>query len=56
MHARGDARVPLELGRQLAAAIPAPSLAHFNNNHVLGEHDPAMQLAMGMDRRNFGTI
>jgi pimeloyl-ACP methyl ester carboxylesterase len=44
MHARGDAQVPFELGRQLAAAIPgAKFVALQSNNHALLEHDPATQ-------------
>ena len=44
LHARGDAQVPFELGRQLSAAIPgAKFVAHQSNNHLLLEHDPATQ-------------
>jgi class 3 adenylate cyclase/pimeloyl-ACP methyl ester carboxylesterase len=42
MHARGDAQVPFELGRQMAAGIPdARFVALQSDNHVLLEHDPA---------------
>ncbi len=42
MHARGDAQVPIEAGRQLAAGFPAPnSLFCKGNNHALLEQDPA---------------
>jgi len=42
MHARGDAQIPMELGRQLAAGIPgAKFVALQGNNHVLLEQDPA---------------
>ena len=44
MHARGDAQVPLEVGRQLSAGIPgARFVALQGDNHVLLEQDPAMQ-------------
>jgi pimeloyl-ACP methyl ester carboxylesterase len=44
IHARGDAQVPFELGRQLAAAIPgAKFVALQSTNHLLLEHDPATQ-------------
>ena len=42
MHARDDAQVPFELGRQLAAEIPgAKFVALQSNNHVLLEQDLA---------------
>ena len=44
MHARGDAQVPLEAGRQMAAGIPgARFVALQGNNHVLLGQDPGMQ-------------
>jgi class 3 adenylate cyclase/pimeloyl-ACP methyl ester carboxylesterase len=44
MHARGDAQVPIELGRQLAAGIPgAKFVALQGNNHALLEQDSATQ-------------
>ncbi len=44
MHARGDAQVPLEAGRQLAAGIPgAKFVALQSNNHTPLEQDPATQ-------------
>jgi class 3 adenylate cyclase/pimeloyl-ACP methyl ester carboxylesterase len=44
MHARGDAQVPFEFGRQMAAAIPgAKFVALQSNNHALLEQDPATQ-------------
>jgi pimeloyl-ACP methyl ester carboxylesterase len=44
MHARGDAQVPFELGRQLAASIPgAKFVALQSSNHILLEDDPATQ-------------
>lgn len=42
MHSRGDLRVPIEIGRQLAAGIPgAKFVALQSNNHILLEQDPA---------------
>jgi class 3 adenylate cyclase/pimeloyl-ACP methyl ester carboxylesterase len=42
MHARGDAQVPMDAGRQLAAGIPgAKFVALQGNNHILLEQDPA---------------
>ena len=44
MHVRGDARVPIELGRRLAAGIPgARFVAMPGRNHILLEGDPAME-------------
>ncbi|MGA8499608.1 MAG: alpha/beta fold hydrolase [Xanthobacteraceae bacterium] len=44
MHARGDAQVPLEAGREMAAGIPgARFVALQGNNHVLLGQDPGMQ-------------
>jgi len=44
MHARGDAQVPIEAGRQLAAGIPgARFVALQGNNHILLEQDLATQ-------------
>jgi class 3 adenylate cyclase/pimeloyl-ACP methyl ester carboxylesterase len=44
MHSRGDAQVPLEAGRQMAAGIPdARFVALQGNNHVLLGQDPSMQ-------------
>jgi pimeloyl-ACP methyl ester carboxylesterase len=43
MHARGDLRVPVELGRQLAAGIPgAQFLALPSPNHILLSGEPAL--------------
>lgn len=42
MHARGDAQIPMEVGRQLATGIPgAKFIALQGNNHVLLEQDQA---------------
>jgi class 3 adenylate cyclase/pimeloyl-ACP methyl ester carboxylesterase len=44
LHARGDAQIPIELGRQLAAGIAgAKFVALQSNNHLPLEHDPATQ-------------
>ena len=43
MHVRGDPRVPCDLGRELAAAIPgARFVALPGKNHVLLEQDPGL--------------
>ena len=42
IHARGDLRVPLSAGRDLAASIPdARFLMLETNNHLMPENDPA---------------
>jgi hypothetical protein len=42
MHARGDAQVPMEVGRQMATGIPgAKFIALQGNNHILLEQDDA---------------
>lgn len=42
MHARGDALVPYEAGRQLAAEIPGARLESFHSrNHILLANEPA---------------
>jgi pimeloyl-ACP methyl ester carboxylesterase len=44
MHARGDAQVPLEVGRQLAAGIPGAKFVVLQgNNHIPLAQDPATQ-------------
>jgi pimeloyl-ACP methyl ester carboxylesterase/DNA-binding CsgD family transcriptional regulator len=41
-HARGDARIPPEQGRMLAAGVPDSRFVELDsNNHVLLEHEPA---------------
>lgn len=41
MHARGDAVVPIECGRQVAEGIPGARFVAFQGkNHVLLEHEP----------------
>lgn len=53
MHARGDLRVPIAWGREIAAAIPN---AHFvalpGKNHVLLEQDPGVAQFLG-ELKNF---
>jgi len=47
MHCRGDRRVPVEMGHELAARIPgARFLALESNNHFLREHDQATEVFM----------
>jgi pimeloyl-ACP methyl ester carboxylesterase len=42
MHVRGDARVPIDAGRRLAAGIPgARFVALQGQNHMFLEHEPA---------------
>ena len=42
MHARGDLRVPFELGQQMAAGIPnARFVALQSKNHLLLKNEPA---------------
>jgi class 3 adenylate cyclase/pimeloyl-ACP methyl ester carboxylesterase len=44
MHARDDAQIPLEVGRQLAAGIPGAKFVVLQgNNHILLEQDAATQ-------------
>jgi class 3 adenylate cyclase/pimeloyl-ACP methyl ester carboxylesterase len=44
MHARGDAQIPMEVGRQMAAGIPgAKFVALQGNNHILLEQESATQ-------------
>jgi pimeloyl-ACP methyl ester carboxylesterase len=44
MHARGDALVPIERGRALAAGIPgARFVALQGQNHLFLENEPASQ-------------
>jgi pimeloyl-ACP methyl ester carboxylesterase len=43
LHVRGDARVPIDLGRQMAAGIPgARFVAMPGRNHIMLEGDSAM--------------
>ena len=44
VHSRGDARVPLEQGRMLAARIPDARFIELDSrNHLLLEHEPAWE-------------
>jgi class 3 adenylate cyclase/pimeloyl-ACP methyl ester carboxylesterase len=44
MHARGDAQVPVEAGRELATGIPGAKFVVLqSNNHIPLEQDPATQ-------------
>jgi pimeloyl-ACP methyl ester carboxylesterase len=43
LHVRGDARVPIDLGRRMAAGIPgARFVAMPGRNHIMLEGEPAM--------------
>ena len=56
MHARGDARVPFDEGRVIAAGIPnAQFLALESNNHVLMENEPAWPRFQAMVREFLGS-
>lgn len=53
MHARGDLRVPIAWGREIAAAIPnARFVALPGKNHVLLEQDPGVPQFLG-ELKNF---
>jgi pimeloyl-ACP methyl ester carboxylesterase/DNA-binding CsgD family transcriptional regulator len=44
LHARGDARIPMDQGRMLAAGIPGARFIELDSrNHVLLEHEPAWE-------------
>ena len=44
MHVRGDARVPFESGRQMAAGIPGARFIPLQGqNHIFFEHEPAAE-------------
>ena len=44
MHARGDAQIPMEVGRQLAAGIPGAKFVVLQKaSHILLEQDQATQ-------------
>jgi DNA-binding CsgD family transcriptional regulator len=44
LHARGDARIPPEQGRMLAAGIPGARFVELDSrNHVLLDHEPAWE-------------
>lgn len=48
LHARGDAMIPFEAGRQLAAMIPrARFVALDSRNHVMLANEPAWQVFLG---------
>lgn len=48
MHARGDARVPFEEGRRLAARVPGARFVPLESrNHVLLEGEPALATCFG---------
>jgi pimeloyl-ACP methyl ester carboxylesterase len=56
MHSRGDARVPFDEGRQLAALIPGARFVPLHSrNHVLLEGEPAWALFMSEVRGFIGA-
>jgi pimeloyl-ACP methyl ester carboxylesterase/DNA-binding CsgD family transcriptional regulator len=56
MHSRGDARVPFDEGRQLAALIPGARFVPLDSrNHVLLEGEPAWPLFMAALRSFIGA-
>ena len=56
MHARGDAQVPMEAGRQLAAGIPGAKFVVLQgNNHIPLEQDPATQRIFEETKLFLGT-
>jgi len=45
LHCRGDRRVPLEMGHELAALIPGARFALLeSDNHLILEHEPAAEV------------
>jgi pimeloyl-ACP methyl ester carboxylesterase/DNA-binding winged helix-turn-helix (wHTH) protein len=56
LHARGDAMIPFEIGRQLAALIPGARFVPLNSrNHVLLESEPAWAQFVDEVRAFFGS-
>jgi pimeloyl-ACP methyl ester carboxylesterase/DNA-binding CsgD family transcriptional regulator len=56
MHARGDARVPFDEGRRLAATIPGARFVMLESaNHVLLEGEPALQVFLDELHAFLGT-
>ena len=56
LHAQGDAVVPFEEGRRLAALIPGAQFVPLDSkNHVLLEHEPAWQHFLAEIRSFLGT-
>ena len=56
LHAEGDARIPFEQGRQLAALIPNARLVPLDSkNHLLIESEPAWQAALSEVRQFLGV-
>lgn len=45
LHCRGDRRVPLDMGHELAALIPGAKFVQLeSNNHLILEHEPAAEV------------
>ena len=56
MHARGDRRIPLATGSQLAALIPGAEFVTFaSDNHLLLGREPASKLFVAHIRQFLGT-
>jgi pimeloyl-ACP methyl ester carboxylesterase/DNA-binding winged helix-turn-helix (wHTH) protein len=56
LHARGDARVPFDEGRTLAASIPAARFVPLDSsNHILLEREPAFAMLMREVRTFLGV-
>jgi pimeloyl-ACP methyl ester carboxylesterase/tetratricopeptide (TPR) repeat protein/tRNA A-37 threonylcarbamoyl transferase component Bud32 len=56
LHSRGDAAVPYEAGRQLAARIPGARFVTFeSNNHLLLQGEPAWDVLVEEIRRFLGA-
>jgi pimeloyl-ACP methyl ester carboxylesterase/tRNA A-37 threonylcarbamoyl transferase component Bud32 len=56
LHARGDARVPFEMGRELATGIPDCRFVSLDSpNHLILEHEPAWATFLNEVRRFLGV-
>jgi hypothetical protein len=57
LHSIGDAMIPFENGRMLAALIPGARFVPLESrNHVLLEHEPAWTRFLQETREFLGTI
>lgn len=56
IHSRGDARIPLDSGRDIAAAIPGAEFVSLDSdNHLLLGREPASRVFVAAVRRFLGT-
>jgi pimeloyl-ACP methyl ester carboxylesterase len=47
LHCRGDRRVPIDMGQELAAGIPGARFVVLeSNNHIILEHEPAAEMLL----------